>query len=191
MAPRTPQQFEQIRKERKALIFDVALHLFAEEGFHATSISKIAAKAGISKGLIYNYFESKDDLLKQLMFDLMDSSMDMLGLTGKTELTKQGFIDLIDRSLEVVLSDVQHWKLYFAVIAQPYVLNNFMAEMMERGQPMIKLYVDYFNKQNYDNPMTQLRYFSAVLDGVQMHILLDPDNFPVKEVRDMIVKQFS
>ena len=49
--PKSPEQFDDIRKQKKQLIMDTALELFAENGFHATSISQIAAKAKISKGL--------------------------------------------------------------------------------------------------------------------------------------------
>ena len=63
MSPRSAKQFDEIRKQKKELILESALELFAENGFHATSISQIAKKAGISKGLIYNYFESKNEIL--------------------------------------------------------------------------------------------------------------------------------
>lgn len=191
MSPRTPEQFQKIREEKKALIFDAALHQFAEEGIHSSSISKIAKKAGISKGLIYNYFESKEDLVKQLMFDLMDSATEMFGIAGKMELSKTEFIAIVDKSIEVVKRDIQHWKLYFAVIAQPYVLENFLGEMLERSQPMISLYIDYFQKNFPEDPMEQMRFFVAALDGVQMHILMDPENFPADFSRNMIVKLFT
>ena len=55
MAPRTEQQFEEIRESKKKLILETALELFASEGFHTTPISRIASEAGISKGLLYNY----------------------------------------------------------------------------------------------------------------------------------------
>jgi len=54
MTPRTEQQYEEIRKSKKKLILDTALELFATEGYYPTSISKIAERARISKGLIYN-----------------------------------------------------------------------------------------------------------------------------------------
>lgn len=191
MAPRTATQLQKIRTEKKAVIFEAALHLFAEEGIHSTSISKIAKRAGISKGLIYNYFESKEDLVKQLMFDLMDSATEMFGIAGKIELSKKEFIEIIDKSIEVVKRDIQHWKLYFAVIAQPYVLETFMDDMLERSQPMIGLYVDYFQRNFPNNAMDQMRFFTAALDGVQMHILMDPEHFPAEFSRNMIVKLFT
>ena len=45
--------------DRKKAILDAPLQVFADEGYHNASISKIAKAAGVSKGLMYNYFESK------------------------------------------------------------------------------------------------------------------------------------
>jgi AcrR family transcriptional regulator len=46
---------------------DVALRLWAEKGFGSTSVSSIAAAAGISKGTFYLYFESKQALLEDVL----------------------------------------------------------------------------------------------------------------------------
>ena len=48
--------------ERRAAIMDCAEDVFLEEGFQAASMSAIAARLGGSKGTLYNYFESKDEL---------------------------------------------------------------------------------------------------------------------------------
>src|ERR1700743_447571 len=50
------------RDQRRELILDVAQSVFLEEGFANASMSVIAAKLGGSKGTLYNYFKSKDDL---------------------------------------------------------------------------------------------------------------------------------
>ena len=63
MSPRTPQQLDKIRKERRKAIMDTSLEVFSEYGYESASISMIAKKVGISKGLMYNYFESKEELL--------------------------------------------------------------------------------------------------------------------------------
>ena len=67
MSPRTPEQFEEMREERKAHIMNVALEHFAKEGYHKTTISHIARHAGMSKGLMYNYFTSKESLLFEII----------------------------------------------------------------------------------------------------------------------------
>ncbi len=49
MSPRTKAQFEEIRQKSRENIENIALELFALKGYHATSISQIAKKAGISR----------------------------------------------------------------------------------------------------------------------------------------------
>lgn len=55
-----------IQDTRRKQILDVAIQLFDEQGFSKTKITDISTKAGISKGLVYRYFESKDDILYAL-----------------------------------------------------------------------------------------------------------------------------
>src|SRR2546425_2508463 len=49
-------------EERREQIIDAAAKLFAEKGYDGASIRDIAREAGITEGLIYHYFESKDQL---------------------------------------------------------------------------------------------------------------------------------
>lgn len=52
------------RGDRRELILDVASEVFVAEGYAATSMSSIAAKLGGSKGTLYNYFKSKEELFE-------------------------------------------------------------------------------------------------------------------------------
>ena len=55
----------QRRKEARPLeLLDAALELFVEKGFTATRSEEVAARAGVSKGTLYLYYQSKEDLLK-------------------------------------------------------------------------------------------------------------------------------
>lgn len=62
--PKTSEQNKKIKEQKREIIISTALNLFADKGFHNTSMEQIASHAKISKGLIYNYFESKDALLE-------------------------------------------------------------------------------------------------------------------------------
>ncbi|WP_296597021.1 TetR/AcrR family transcriptional regulator [Phenylobacterium sp.] len=55
------------REDRRETILDVARDCFLAEGFAATSMSTIAARLGGSKGTLYNYFKSKEDLFAAMM----------------------------------------------------------------------------------------------------------------------------
>jgi len=54
--------FGKLAQEKKDRVLSAATDLFAERGFHRTEMDEIAKRAGISKGSLYNYFKSKDDL---------------------------------------------------------------------------------------------------------------------------------
>lgn len=67
MAPLNDEQLSQIRDERKEQIMEAALHVFSRRGISGTKMSMIAAEAGISHGLLYHYFKSKDELFTELV----------------------------------------------------------------------------------------------------------------------------
>lgn len=58
--PRTSTQFQQMKDERRAQILVAARRVFADKGLAATKIADIAAAAGVSHGLVYHYFLSKE-----------------------------------------------------------------------------------------------------------------------------------
>ena len=67
MSPRTKEQNEQIRQERRAQILNAARQAFARQGFHAAKMSDVAQAIGVSQGTLYHYFRSKDDLFLALL----------------------------------------------------------------------------------------------------------------------------
>ena len=79
MSPKTKEQYEEIRQRSIAAIKEAALELFAHNGYHSTSITHIHKKAGISKGLLYNYFDGKEDLLHVIIMDVLEMSDQMIG----------------------------------------------------------------------------------------------------------------
>jgi TetR/AcrR family transcriptional repressor of mexJK operon len=62
-----PSRREERRDERRDAILDVARACFLAEGYAATSMSTIAARLGGSKGTLYNYFRSKEELFAAMM----------------------------------------------------------------------------------------------------------------------------
>ncbi len=65
--PRTKEQFEAMRLATKEKIHSAAIKLFAKKGFAATGIQDIAKSAGISIGLLYRHYKTKDDLFNDLV----------------------------------------------------------------------------------------------------------------------------
>lgn len=60
-------QLQKLYDERKDLIARSALKVFSRWGIHGTKMSMIAEEAGVSHGLLYNYYKSKDSLFTSLV----------------------------------------------------------------------------------------------------------------------------
>jgi TetR/AcrR family transcriptional regulator len=71
LAPSTSLEQAPKRERRKEArpgeLLDAALDLFVEKGFSATRVEEVAAKAGVSKGTLFLYFPSKEDLFKAVV----------------------------------------------------------------------------------------------------------------------------
>ena len=65
MATRNAQQ----AAEKRRLILDAAVRVFARQGFHTCRVSDIADEAGVAYGLVYHYFRSKDEVLDTLFLE--------------------------------------------------------------------------------------------------------------------------
>jgi AcrR family transcriptional regulator len=55
--------------EKRRLILDAAVRVFARQGFHTCRVSDIADEAGVAYGLVYHYFSSKEEILDTLFLD--------------------------------------------------------------------------------------------------------------------------
>lgn len=64
---------QQMVAARRTQILDAATAVFADKGFHRTTIRDVAAAAGVADGTIYNYFDNKTALLLGIMNRLNDS----------------------------------------------------------------------------------------------------------------------
>ncbi|MCO4770272.1 MAG: TetR/AcrR family transcriptional regulator [Deltaproteobacteria bacterium] len=62
--PEKPPRFRRRKGARPEELISAAVALFAEQGFAATNLKDVAKRAGVSKGTVYLYFRSKEDLLR-------------------------------------------------------------------------------------------------------------------------------
>ncbi|WP_010491058.1 TetR/AcrR family transcriptional regulator [Paenibacillus elgii] len=74
MSPRTREQNEQIRKQRKQEILQAAIRVYVDKGYSASEMGDIASQAGLAHGLVYYYFKNKKALFRELYEVMMEES---------------------------------------------------------------------------------------------------------------------
>ena len=105
--------FSIISDEKRGRIYDAAVHEFAREGYEKTSIKNIAARAEISKGSLYDYFENKEDIYlavcahginrsRQNIDDIIDNSLNFFDQIR----------NIFHRGLAFVMENPEYTQLY-------------------------------------------------------------------------------
>lgn len=191
MSPRTSAQFNEMRQNTKQKIMNSALELFANAGYYSTSVSQIAKKAEISKGLMYSYFESKELLLKEIIFQGIDSITVSFDPNRDGVLTKDELVIFIKESFKLVRQQRTYWKLYFALMSQEAVMSLFKDELAPRLEGFFVMLTRFFHEQNYQKPEVEMRFFGALLDGIAMNFIMDPDGFPLDDVEEKIISMYT
>lgn len=211
MSPRSPEQFEEMREERKALIMKVALEHFAREGYHKTTISHIARHSGMSKGLMYNYFTSKESLLFEIIMRSVNEMYADFDRNRDGFLSEEEFEFFIRRLFNMLKEKKTFWRLLFQLIMQNEVrekLTNMFpsTEIFTEGNrnipdqtflnSIIITLTEYFIRKRkhegagYD-PYSELNLFILMLKGFALSFVYMDDNdngYHEKTINDIIMK---
>ena len=86
-------RFQRRKEDRPQEITEAAFEVFAEKGYARTRVQEVATRAGVSKGLLYLYFETKQALFKAVIRSVVMRRMDaLLAAVEETELSSEAFI---------------------------------------------------------------------------------------------------
>jgi len=80
-----PRISSERKAERRAQIVAAARTCFARSGFHNTTLQDVFAEAGLSAGCVYNYFQSKDDLMLAIAEERHDEERQLIGEASETD----------------------------------------------------------------------------------------------------------
>ncbi len=189
--PRTKEQFKSIREKTRAQILNTALELFAQKGFKGTTISDIAKAARISKGLAYNYFSSKQNLMIAVL-NLLTIEIEQLfsaiqNISDPFEQLRV-IIELTFINLE---KDEKFWRLYVSFLLQPDVKED--AEAITNGllNEGFKLFENIFKQIGFKNPKNEAKLLGAIIDGMSFHYIFNKEYYPLKRMKRFLQKKYN
>ncbi len=97
---------EKLKEEKRLQIIRTACRLFAKKGYHNTSIPDIAREMGMSVGNLYNYFESKEELAKEVMLTVSRWVAERLRAINEEDIpTKEKIKKLVYSFFEISLKE--------------------------------------------------------------------------------------
>jgi AcrR family transcriptional regulator len=95
-----------LREQREAQILDAAARVFAKNGYARATTREIAAEAGLSEGTIYNYFDSKRDLLIAMSSQMALESLEQLDALPPRENVKAYVLALVKNRFHLLLKNI-------------------------------------------------------------------------------------
>ncbi|MFT5955393.1 MAG: AcrR family transcriptional regulator, partial [Cyclobacteriaceae bacterium] len=151
MSPRTKAQFDEIREQTVEKIFDSALLLFGTLGYKSTGIAAIAKQAKVSKGLLYHYFISKEDLLVQLVNSLMDKYTQE---TQEMDISdpKETLKSLFQMFFREVRQNKQQWRLMTNLAIEVNELSFIRDLAIQKLSSYLVLFEEVFLELEYTDP---------------------------------------
>lgn len=145
MSPRTVEQFKQLREEKKTLIMDVALLHFANEGYFKTTINHIAIHAGISKGLMYNYFQSKEGLLTEIINRSIREISFSFNPDKNSYLSEEEFELFVRKLFSILREKIEFWRLLSQILIQKDVRDQFLKSKPSAVNSVQVMYLNRIN----------------------------------------------
>ena len=190
--PRSHEQNQRIKDERRRQIMDAALKIFAQKGLAATMISDIAAACGLSYGLIYHYYHDKEELYSALVERALQGA---LYLTETVQMRPGTPWERLHMLVNEMVEGARDTPEYFRLMLQ--------AQMSESPSSAIHSLMNHYGEQIWDNiaslirqaqevgqaaegdPHTLAHVLNATIQGLSLNQALDfhsPGTFPSAEI---------
>ena len=191
MAPRTKKQFEELKLVNQKLIIKAALQLFSEEGYASASMQQIAKQAKVSKGNLYNYFESKEVLLESVLQDGINQFSELY-TDNQIELeSAEDFEQFVRANFEILKVNKVFWKLYYSLVTQTKVQHLFQKIFSPFLEQYMKVFQTYFYKKGDENPNATAMLLGSIIDGVSLGFIIMEDIYPLEDVVNKIIEKFK
>jgi AcrR family transcriptional regulator len=139
---------------RRSELTRQAARLFAEKGYHGTSIGDLAQAMGVQKGSLYAHIESKQDLLYETMRDgaaafhgALDAIPEQLPATEKIRLALRAHLRIVAEQLDVATVFVQEWRYLEGerrdeILAERRRYEERIRELFREGRELSELRAD-------------------------------------------------
>ncbi len=117
-----------VSEERKNQILDAATDVFVREGLHKARVDDIAEKAGLSKGALYWYFKSKDEIIVAILDKLFEGEFSEL---KELQFAEGSVVERLNLFVESTLEEIRGW-LKLVPIAYEFLGLVFRQKIVKR-----------------------------------------------------------
>lgn len=191
--PRTQEENDRIRQAAKENIRMAAMEIFIEKGYHAAAIDDIAKRAGASKGLMYNYYKGKEELLAEMVKVRIEEINQVMQVAASLGSPSEQLKHIVEGALNNAKEHPEIYRFYLHLQTQPEkdeVLSRYSQMLNEAMAEQFEVQCGFFDKLGIADSRMRSLLFSSTLHGTMLMMSTYPDGYPVEDIKDQIVRQF-
>ena len=171
-----------VSEERKKQIIEAGLRVFSRRGLQQATMDDIVAESGLSKGTLYWYFESKDDIIIAILENLFTNELSNIDLSSYSEMSAS---ELIEMYLKTTMDDVTKMLRLLPLTYEFYsmafrnekiraILNKYFNNYLNMMVPVIQKGIDDGEFRPMDAADAAIA-FGATFEGLLLMWMYDPD----------------
>jgi AcrR family transcriptional regulator len=172
----------------KQKLLDAAAKLFESQGYFSTTVQQITDEAGVSKGLVYNYFNSKEELLAGLIESATSQMASVAETLESSESIEESLSRFVDRYVGYLKAEKRFLKLQLTLMLMPELKQVVIEPQQKRAAMLLKMFSDWFRLAGVSQSKAKARLFLAMLDGVALHYLCIYEQYPLNTMKPRLLQ---
>ena len=182
--------FERRKERKKEAVHQAAIELFKVFGFRKVSIADVASKAGVSPTTIYNYFGTKEELVRDVIKRLLEETVHKYWAIMDSD---RPFLDRLDLIIfdKTELSRQYEGELVQAVASNDPVMLEYVESMYEESVKRMAAFFREGKKLGYVNPDVSEEATLLYFDILRRGFLAHPEVFQSPEHNAELVRDLA
>ena len=182
-----------MRSAARQKILSSSIRVFAAKGFHAASMDEVAASAGVSKGLTYAYFRSKEDLFSHAMRERVQHLFNIGSEVDATLPPRERLRRLVAAAVDHVRREPDVFRLYLAMSLEKKLAPLAKSTMRSLDEPLsgylAVIRAIFADAGSPDPDLDALTFRTAIL-GVLLRFVRSIEDLPVDRVTQRLIDLF-
>jgi AcrR family transcriptional regulator len=181
------------KEQKKSEIARASIALFARNGFENTTIQEISEAAGIGKGTVYQYFDTKEEIILKAAMEIIGEISQMLAAFDPEEMDPAEWLTwLVDSTADMVDATEDFFTVYMEIWLMYLRSNRYSVSMMMLKEALAEYRMAILRMAQVGmesglfrrdlDPDSFAKGFAATLDGIAFHYILDKGSFDVRKV---------
>jgi AcrR family transcriptional regulator len=165
------------REQSSETILAAALEVFGESSFAESTTAAVAQRAGVSKGLVFNYFPTKDALLQALVERMLGEALDFWDRRSWQGTPREQLLSWVDTALAQVLRRPGFYRLYFSMALQPggsAAIERALGNLEEPLGRYLRRAEQLLESAGSDEPALDARLLQCAINGLAQVIVTSP-----------------